>query len=196
MALKHASVIALQPLVNGFHQLTLESDSFINAQPGLYVLIEQQLQCYIMSQNNCHADFIIPPDPNFQFNTKSVSISELLGKPLVPPDPKDFYLFLTNLKTLGASLFYFKKFKHLFKGLVILETDDLFPFYPTPSRKMIPFIPPEVIASLPLLEDWGIPNRLASPQDRPGCFNGSADDLATLWLKQFPHDTIQKIVLY
>lgn len=196
MTPNHANVIALQRLVNGYHQLTLESDSFMNAQPGLYVLIEQKLHCYIMSQNGHQADFIIPPDPSLHFNEKPILISELQGNILAPPDPDSFYLLLTNIKTLGACLFYFKKYKSQFKGLVILESTDRFPFNPTPSRKMIPYIPSDVIASLPLLEDWGIPNRLTSLNDHPGCFNGSAEDLATLWLKQSPQVNIQKIVLY
>jgi len=33
-----------------------------------------------------------------------------------------------------------------------------------------------------LLEDWGIPSRVAHTQGRPGCFEGTVDELARLWL--------------
>ncbi|MCA1799080.1 MAG: hypothetical protein LC632_06355, partial [Xanthomonadaceae bacterium] len=39
-----------------------------------------------------------------------------------------------------------------------------------------------VIACMPLLEDWGIPSRLASLQGYAGCFDGYITDLARAWL--------------
>ncbi len=48
---------------------------------------------------------------------------------------------------------------------------------------MVPGLPPWVTAAIPLLEDWGIPSRLASPHELPGCFNGSLDELARGWLE-------------
>ncbi|MDG4553532.1 MAG: hypothetical protein P9E24_04685 [Candidatus Competibacter sp.] len=57
------------------------------------------------------------------------------------------------------------------------------PFRPQPSRIMIPGLPVGVIAALPLLEDWGVPSRIACPAgDQPGCFEGAATDLARGWL--------------
>jgi dihydroorotate dehydrogenase electron transfer subunit len=43
-------------------------------------------------------------------------------------------------------------------------------------------LPPGVIAAMPLLDDWGVPNRLASLQGYPGCFQGYVTDLARHWL--------------
>ncbi|UCC57166.1 MAG: dihydroorotate dehydrogenase electron transfer subunit, partial [Gammaproteobacteria bacterium] len=39
-----------------------------------------------------------------------------------------------------------------------------------------------VIAAMPLLDDWGVPNRLASLQGYPGCYEGYITDLARSWL--------------
>jgi dihydroorotate dehydrogenase electron transfer subunit len=58
------------------------------------------------------------------------------------------------------------------------------PFRPPPSRIMIPGLPAGVIAALPLLEDWGIPSRIAcSAGDLPGCFEGAVTELARGWLE-------------
>ncbi len=35
---------------------------------------------------------------------------------------------------------------------------------------------------MPLLEDWGIASRLASPAGFPGCFEGTVAELAGVWL--------------
>lgn len=195
MALIDAKIIANQPLANGFHQLTLECNAFMRAQPGQYISIEQEQRCYVMSQNENQADFMIPPNASITLLQNTVTHSILQGDAITPPKPEDFYLITADLSTLGAWLFYFKKYKPLFNGLIFIEANGPFPFYPAPSRKIIPFLPSDVIATLPLLEDWGISNRLVNAQDTPGCFCGTAETLANLWVKNNSNTNIQRIVL-
>ena len=57
-----------------------------------------------------------------------------------------------------------------------------FPFTTRPSGILVPGMPAAVIAAMPLLEDWGIPSRLASLQGYPGCHEGYITDLARHWL--------------
>lgn len=66
--------------------------------------------------------------------------------------------------------------------LVILGSEVPFPFKPRPSQILVPGLPPEVIACMPLLEDWGIPSRLCSLQDFAGCHQGYVTDLVRAWL--------------
>lgn len=61
---------------------------------------------------------------------------------------------------------------------VILGSEVPFPFSPRPSNILIPGLPEGVIASMPLLDDWGVACRLASLQDLPGCYQGYVTDLA------------------
>lgn len=68
------------------------------------------------------------------------------------------------------------------KPFVILGSEIPFPFHPRPSYSVITGIPKDVIAGMPLLEDWGVPNRLTSLQGFPGCFQGYVTDLARHWL--------------
>ena len=65
---------------------------------------------------------------------------------------------------------------------VIMGSEVPFPFTPRPSQFMVPGLPPAATACMPLLEDWGIPSRLASKQGYPGCFDGFVTDLARAWL--------------
>lgn len=70
-----------------------------------------------------------------------------------------------------------------FKPFAILGSEVPFPFQARPSQHMVPGLPPDVIAAMPLLDDWGVPSRLASLQDYPGCFRGYVTDLARAWLE-------------
>ena len=69
------------------------------------------------------------------------------------------------------------------KPLVMMGSEIPFPFPVTPSRIMVPGVPEGVIGSMPLLEDWGIPTRLASLQGYAGCYQGYITDLAREWLR-------------
>ena len=69
-----------------------------------------------------------------------------------------------------------------FRPFVILGSEVPFPFAARPSRLLMPGLPPAVTATMPLLDDWGIPCRLASLQGYPGCHEGYVTELAALWL--------------
>jgi dihydroorotate dehydrogenase electron transfer subunit len=69
------------------------------------------------------------------------------------------------------------------KPLLLLSATTGFPFQPQPSRIMVPGLPGGVIAAMPLLEDWGIPSRLVSITEQPGCFAGNLESLAEGWLQ-------------
>ena len=68
------------------------------------------------------------------------------------------------------------------QSFVIMGSEVPFPFTPRPSQFMVAGLPPAATACMPLLEDWGIPSRLASRQGYPGCFDGYVTDLARAWL--------------
>ncbi|MBM4226837.1 MAG: dihydroorotate dehydrogenase electron transfer subunit [Gammaproteobacteria bacterium] len=68
--------------------------------------------------------------------------------------------------------------------LVLMGSEVPFPFTARPSQIMVPGLPSEVIAAMPLLEDWGIASRLASLQGYAGCFEGYVTDLADRWIRE------------
>jgi dihydroorotate dehydrogenase electron transfer subunit len=47
-----------------------------------------------------------------------------------------------------------------------------------------------------LLEDWGIPNRLASLQGYPGCYEGYITDLARTWLNALTDNQREQVEIF
>ena len=83
-----------------------------------------------------------------------------------------------------------------FKPFVILGSEVPFPFKPQPSQILVPGLPDGVIASMPLLDDWGIPSRLASLQGFAGCHEGYVTDLARAWLDSLDEQTRNEVEIY
>lgn len=79
--------------------------------------------------------------------------------------------------------------------LVLMGSEVAFPFQPEPSRLLIDAMPPSVIATLPLLESWGIACRLASHQGFPGCFDGHVTELADAWLGGLAADARRQVTV-
>jgi dihydroorotate dehydrogenase electron transfer subunit len=80
------------------------------------------------------------------------------------------------------------------KPLVLMGSEIPFPFQSRPSTILVPGIPDGVIASMPLLDGWGIPSRLASRSGFPGCFDGFVTELAATWLSTLDkraHDEVE-----
>jgi dihydroorotate dehydrogenase electron transfer subunit len=71
-----------------------------------------------------------------------------------------------------------------------------FPFTARPSTILIPGLPPEVTAAMPLLEDWNIPSRLASSRGFPGCHEGMVTELARIWLSSLSEDVRAEVELF
>jgi len=85
------------------------------------------------------------------------------------------------------------RYNEQIRPFVILGSEVPFPFQLRPSEILIPSVPDGVIAGMPLLEEWGIANRLASMQDFAGCFQGYVTDLARYWLDSMDDKMHQEI---
>jgi dihydroorotate dehydrogenase electron transfer subunit len=82
------------------------------------------------------------------------------------------------------------------RPMVILGSEVPFPFKPAPSKILLPGIPEGVIAAMPLLDDWGIPSRLASLQGYTGCFEGYVTDLARHWLASLNREARETVEIF
>jgi dihydroorotate dehydrogenase electron transfer subunit len=80
--------------------------------------------------------------------------------------------------------------------LVLMGSEIPFPFRARPSTIVVPGIPDGAIACMPLLDDWGIPSRLASLRDFPGCFSGYVTDLASSWLATLTADALRQVEVF
>lgn len=66
--------------------------------------------------------------------------------------------------------------------LAILGSELPFPFDLVPSTLETPWLEPSINRTMPLLESWGVPTRLATLSGFEGCFDGYVTDLADRWL--------------
>jgi dihydroorotate dehydrogenase electron transfer subunit len=82
------------------------------------------------------------------------------------------------------------------RPVVFLGSEVPFPFPARPSRVLLPQLPDGVIASMPLLDDWGVPSRLASLQGYSGCHDGYVTDLARHWLDALDDAERDEVTLY
>ena len=83
-----------------------------------------------------------------------------------------------------------------YEPFVILGSEVPFPFTTKPSEIMVSGMPDGVIASMPLLDEWNIPSRLASLQGYAGTYEGYVTDLARHWLKSLSKEQLNQVEVY
>lgn len=82
------------------------------------------------------------------------------------------------------------------KPLAILGSELPFPFENRTSGLEAPWVDATVNATMPLLEDWGIPCRLATLAGYDGCFDGYVTELAEKWLASLSKDELAKVEVF
>jgi dihydroorotate dehydrogenase electron transfer subunit len=80
--------------------------------------------------------------------------------------------------------------------LVMMGSEIPFPFRARPSTILVPGVPDGTIACMPLLDDWGVPSRLASLAGYPGCFEGYVTDLAAAWLGSLDRSALDEVAMF
>jgi dihydroorotate dehydrogenase electron transfer subunit len=127
-----------------------------------------------------------------------LSVLGPIGKPFLPSPERPRSLLLGGGVGMPPMIFLAEQLKSQAgcRPLVLLGSEVPFPFTCTPSRIMVAGMPDGVIASMPLLEDWGIANRLASLQDYPGCYTGYITELARNWLDALDTDQRLEVELF
>ena len=83
-----------------------------------------------------------------------------------------------------------------FRPLGLFGSEIPFPFRVRPSTILVPGLPDGTIACHPLLEELGVPSRLASLAGFAGCFPGYVTDLAAAWLAGLPPAALAGVTMY
>ena len=112
---------------------------------------------------------------------EKLSIMGPIGKPFVPHMERRRPLLIGGGVGMPPMVFVADALREVggaYEPFIILGSEVPFPFKVEPSKIMVPGVPADVIASMPLLEDWGFASRLASLQGYVGCFEGYVTDLA------------------
>ena len=128
----------------------------------------------------------------------TISMIGPIGMPFSPDRERPYTLLLGGGVGIPPMVFLADELRRdsHWQPVVMMGSEVPFPFRPRPSRFILPGMPDAVIAGMPLLEDWGIPTRLASLQGYPGCFDGYITDLARLWLEALPPDMRAQVSVF
>ena len=89
-----------------------------------------------------------------------------------------------------------REIKGAYQPFVILGSEVPFPFTARPSQIIVPGVDDDVIGAMPLLEDWGIPSRMATKQGYPGCLDGYVTDLARQWLDVLDEEQLKEVEIF
>jgi dihydroorotate dehydrogenase electron transfer subunit len=82
------------------------------------------------------------------------------------------------------------------KPLVLLGSENPFPFRVRPSQVVMPEMPEGTIACMPLMDEWGIASRLATRAGFPGCFDGGVAQLAEEWLRAVSPAVLNEVEVF
>ena len=82
------------------------------------------------------------------------------------------------------------------RPLVLMGSEVPFPFRSRPSTILVPGMPEGAIACMPLLEEWGVPSRLATLAGYPGCYDGYVTDLAAAWLSSLDRAALSEVEMF
>lgn len=124
--------------------------------------------------NRAHAQTRLIAEAPYEFSAKQIAASQ--HKPT---------LILGSDLSIGPQLYLSRIRKNSpAETLALLHASERFPFTVKPARHIAsPGLPQEAIGACPLLEDWKIPNRLASTHSLPGCYQGSLESLLQVWIE-------------
>lgn len=80
--------------------------------------------------------------------------------------------------------------------LVIMGSEIPFPFETKPSTIETPWLASQINSTMPLVESWGMPTRLATLQGFEGCYAGFVTDLSRAWLQTLSKDELAEVSVY
>ncbi len=130
---------------------------------------------------------------------EKLSIMGPIGKPFVTHMERRRPLLIGGGVGMPPMVFIadsLRAVKGAYEPFIILGSEVPYPFKAEPSKIMVPGMPDEVIAAMPLLEDWGFASRLASLQGYAGCFEGYVTDLARHWLDALNEEQRNEVEIF
>ncbi|MEJ2059356.1 MAG: hypothetical protein P8Y64_02555 [Gammaproteobacteria bacterium] len=183
--MSRARLRAAADLGAAFRVLEIETDLAAKARPGHVLQLDGKPWPIMRSDAAQDRIDLLGTQTNHSWRPETSRPAELANTPLTLQD--GIPLVITRDLGLAPAIFLAQReHTRCRQGLFLIQTADALPFSPQPSRILIPGLPHGTIAASPLLEDWGIPSRICSRVERPGCFGGAAIDLARLWLDSLP----------
>ncbi|HUL17946.1 MAG TPA: dihydroorotate dehydrogenase electron transfer subunit, partial [Steroidobacteraceae bacterium] len=128
----------------------------------------------------------------------TVSVLGPIGRPFIVHPERPRTLLLGGGVGIPPMVFLAERLKgnaH-FRPLVLMGSEVPFPFRARPSATLLSGMPAGSIACMPLLEEWGVPSRLASRAEFPGCFPGFVTELAAEWLASLDEAQLAQVEIF
>lgn len=128
-----------------------------------------------------------------------MSILGPIGRPFRPSADRPNTLLIGGGVGIPPMVFvadYLRQQKGKQAPMAILGSELPFPFDLQASTMQTPWAGQEITATMPLLEGWGIPCRLATLAGFDGCFDGYVTDLADKWLSTLSADELLKVEVF
>ncbi|PCI21417.1 MAG: dihydroorotate dehydrogenase electron transfer subunit [Piscirickettsiaceae bacterium] len=130
---------------------------------------------------------------------ESVSVMGPIGRPFELRKDKPNALLLGGGVGIPPMMCLSEEIKNnhsAINPLVLMGSEVPFPFEKKGSKLIVDGIDQSVSDSLPLLEEWNIPSRLASLQGYDGVYEGYITDLARDWLNALSDEERQQVAIY
>jgi dihydroorotate dehydrogenase electron transfer subunit len=129
----------------------------------------------------------------------SISVLGPIGQPFTPSPERPNALLIGGGVGIPPMVFladFLRGKPDHWLPLAILGSELPFPFESQSSSIETPWLSPELTATMPLLEEWRIPCRLATLAGYPGCYDGYVTDLAELWLSTLANDELSQTEVF
>jgi dihydroorotate dehydrogenase electron transfer subunit len=127
-----------------------------------------------------------------------VSVLGPIGQPFLVHPQRPRALLVGGGVGMPPVLFLAERLKQdpAYKPLVLMGSEVPFPFRTRPSATVIAGMPAGTLACMPLLEEWGVPSRLASRADFAGCYSGFVTELAHEWLASLGAQELAEVEIF
>jgi dihydroorotate dehydrogenase electron transfer subunit len=127
-----------------------------------------------------------------------VSVLGPIGNPFVVHPQRPRALLVGGGVGIPPMVFLAERLKEdrAYKPLVLMGSEVPFPFRTRPSATVVAGMPPGTLACMPLLEEWGVPSRLASRADFAGCYSGFVTELAAEWLASLGPQELAEVEIF
>ena len=129
----------------------------------------------------------------------AVSVLGPIGQPFRPSQERPRTLLIGGGVGIPPLVFvadYLRQQGGDWAPLAILGSELPFPFELQRSSIDSPWLDGEIAATMPLMEDWGIPCRLATLAGFDGCYDGYVTDLADRWLSTLSSDELAEVEIF
>ncbi len=128
-----------------------------------------------------------------------VNVLGPIGQPFRPSTERPKTLLIGGGVGIPPMIFiadYLRQKTGNWAPMAILGSELPFPFEPRISALETSWVDATVSATMPLLEDWGIPCRLATLSGFDACFDGFVTELADQWLSSLTEDELLKVEVF